>query len=192
MKDNKKKLILATSSKNRELILKRMKVPFVAISPEISEVPKVNEEPKLITKRLSYEKAMFVKKSFRNDYILAADTIVYARRKVIDKTHIKDQAKLNLKALSGRRHRVFTGITFLQADSKYFQYVCTSIVKFRVLSEKDIDDYLSLNEWKDCSGSYSIQGFAESFVEMISGSYSNVVGLPMHIIYKILKNNNLI
>ena len=75
-----------------------MKVPFVAISPEISEVPKVNEEPKLITKRLSYEKALFVKKSFRHDYILAADTIVYARRKVIDKTHIKDQAKLSTPA----------------------------------------------------------------------------------------------
>ena len=67
-----------------------------------------------------------------------------------------------------------------------------SIIKFRVLSENDIDKYLHLNEWKNCAGSYSIQGFAESFIEMISGSYSNVVGLPMHITFKILKNNKLI
>lgn len=192
MKKNKKKLILASSSKNRILILKRMKVPFIAMSPKISEVPKVNEEPKLIAKRLSYEKALFAKKEFRNDYIIAADTIVYARKKVINKTNLVGQAKLNLKTLSGRRHRVFTGVTILQGDSKYFQHVCTSIVKFRLLSDKDIDEYLSLNEWVNCAGSYSIQGFAESFVEMISGSYSNVVGLPMHVIYKILKNNNFL
>ena len=169
-----------------------MKVPFISISPKISEVPKVNEEPRLIAKRLSYEKALFAKKKFKNDYIIAADTIVYARKKVINKTNVVDQAILNLKALSGRRHRVFTGVTIVQEDSKYFQHVCTSIVKFKVLSDVDIDEYLSLNEWKNCAGSYAIQGFAESFVEMISGSYSNVVGLPMHIIYKILKNNNLL
>mgnify|MGYP001410332166 CR=1 FL=1 len=86
----------------------------------------------------------------------------------------------------------FTGITFLKDHDIYFQYICMSIIKFRILSTKEIDHYLTLNQWKDCAGSYSIQGFAESFVEMISGSYSNVIGLPMHITYKILRNNNLI
>ena len=61
-----------------------------------------------------------------------------------------------------------------------------------LLDDRDIEKYLLTNEWKDCAGSYAIQGFAESFVEMLSGSYSNVVGLPMHKVYSLLKTNNLI
>ena len=83
-------------------------------------------------------KKHYLQKKFRNDYIIAADTIVYARKKVINKTNLVGQAKLNLKTLSGRRHRVFTGVTILQGDSKYFQHVCTSIVKFRVVKRQRI------------------------------------------------------
>lgn len=193
MNKNKKinKLILASSSKNRENILKKMKIPFEVFIPEIDEKALLNEKPQQLVKRLSYEKAIVAKRKYKNHNIIAADTIVFARKRIVDKTTDINLAKLNLKILSGRRHRVFTGLTFIKNDNRSYQYVCKSIVKFRVLSENDIDKYLHLNEWNNCAGSYSIQGFAESFIEMISGSYSNVVGLPMHITFKILKNNKL-
>jgi len=191
---NKKinKLILASSSKNRENLLKKMKIPFEVFTPEIDEKSLLNEKPQQLVKRLSYEKAIVAKRKYKKYSIIAADTIVFARKKILDKTTDINQAKLNLKILSGRRHRVFTGLTFIKDDNRFYQYVCKSIIKFRVLSENDIDKYLQLNEWKNCAGSYSIQGFAESFIEMISGSYSNVIGLPMHITFKILKNNKFI
>tara|TARA_B100000700_G_C14754673_1_gene719212 strand:- start:204 stop:782 length:579 start_codon:yes stop_codon:yes gene_type:complete len=185
-------LILSSSSKNRELILKKIRVPFKVFTPKIIEVAYDKEKPQHLSKRLSLEKALQAKKLFKNSFILAADTVVYSRTKIIDKTQNVNQAKLNLMSLSGRRHRVFTGVTFFSNEEKYFQYVSKSVVKFKTLQEKEIDKYLSFNEWKGCAGSYSIQGFAESFVEMISGSFSNVVGLPMHIIYKLFKNNKLI
>ena len=94
--------------------------------------------------------------------------------------------------MSGRRHRVYTGITFFCESGTYCQFTCKSIVKFKLLDDKDIDNYLATNEWNGCAGSYSIQGFAESFVEMLSGSYSNVVGLPIHKVYSVFKNNKLI
>ncbi len=192
MNNKNNKLILSSSSKNRELILKKIKIPFKVFCPEICETSSQREKPQQLTKRLSYQKAVLAKKKFKNEFVLSADTIVYTRKKIIDKTENIEQAKLNLKYLSGRRHRVYTGITFFTNQDRYFQYVCKSIVKFKVLHDKEIDNYLVLNEWKGCAGSYSIQGFAESFVEMISGSFSNVVGLPMHITYKVLRNNNLI
>ena len=168
-----------------------MNISFETFSPEINETPYNDESPKKLIKRLSYEKAMRAKKEYKNDYILAADTIVYASRKILEKTQDINQAKLNLNFLSGRRHRVYTGVTFLTNQDQYFQYVCKSIVKFKILNDKEINKYLDLNEWKGCAGSYSIQGFAESFVEFLSGSFSNVVGLPIHIIYKVLSHNNL-
>ncbi|MDC3024592.1 Maf family protein, partial [Alphaproteobacteria bacterium] len=84
------------------------------------------------------------------------------------------------------------GVTFFNDSGKHYQFVCKSTVKFKLLDDKDIEKYLSTNEWKGCAGSYAIQGFAESFVEMLSGSFSNVVGLPIHKTYTLLKNNNLI
>ena len=169
-----------------------MKIPFEVFTPEIDEKSLLDEKPQQLVKRLSYEKAIVAKRKYKKHNIIAADTIVFVRKRIVDKTTDINQAKLNLKILSGRRHRVFTGLTFIKNDYKFYQYVCKSIIKFRVLSENDIDKYLHLNEWKNCAGSYSIQGFAESFIEMISGSYSNVVGLPMHITFKILKNNKLL
>ena len=192
MGKEKKHFILSSSSKNREYILKKIGVPFTVFSPNISEIALKKENPTQLTKRLSFNKANQAKSKFKKKFIISADTVVYSRRKIIEKTNNVNQAKLNLQFLSGRRHRVYTGITFFTESGSYYQYVCRSIVKFKLLENKEIDNYLSTNEWKGCAGSYSIQGFAESFVEMLSGSYSNVVGLPIHKVYTILKNNKLI
>ena len=192
MSKEKKDFILSSSSKNREFILKKIGVPFTVFSPNISETPLKKENPIQLTKRLSLKKANLAKNKFKKKFILSADTVVYARRKIIEKTDDINQAKLNLQCLSGRRHKVYTGITFFTESGTYYQSVCKSIVKFKLLDDKDIDNYLATNEWNGCAGSYSIQGFAESFVEMLSGSYSNVVGLPIHKVYSVFKNNKLI
>ena len=192
MDKKKKKLVLSSSSKNRKLILEKIGVPFEVFKPGISENPLKQESPIEMIRRLSFEKGSLAKKKFKKKFIISADTIVYSRKKVINKTDDRAQAKLNLKSLSGRRHRVYTGITFFTDSDTYFQYVCKSIVKFRLLDNKDIENYLSTEEWKGCAGSYAIQGFAESFVEMLSGSYSNVVGLPINKTYTVLKNNKLL
>ncbi|MEC8099861.1 MAG: Maf family nucleotide pyrophosphatase, partial [Pseudomonadota bacterium] len=183
MKKKRISLILSSSSKNRALILKKINVPFYKFSPVLDESFFEKEHPRDLTRRLSLQKAIQAKKKYNNLFILSADTVVYSRRKIIDKTSNINQARLNLKLLSGKRHRVYTGVTFFTNKEKYYQYVCKSTVKFKVLDNNDIDKYLHSNEWVGCAGSYSIQGLAESFVEMISGSFSNIVGLPMHIIY---------
>ena len=192
MNKNNKDLILSSSSKNRELILEKIGVPFTIFKPRISEIEFEKENPVQITKRLSFQKASQAKKKFEKKFILSADTVVYSRRQTINKTYDETKAKLNLKSLSGRRHRVYTGVTFFSDTGTYFQFVCMSTVKFKILDDKDIQNYLNRNEWQGCAGSYAIQGFAESFVEMLSGSYSNVIGLPMHKTYTLLKNHNLI
>ena len=177
---------------NRKLILEKIGVSFKVFSPNILEKPLEKENPIQLTKRLSFQKGSLAKEKFKTSFVIAADTVVYSRKKIINKTSDITQAKLNLKALSGRRHRVYTGITFFTESGRYFQYVCKSIVKFKLLDKKDIENYLSTNEWKNCAGSYSIQGLAESFIVMLSGSYSNVVGLPIHKTYFLLKNHKLI
>ncbi len=192
MKKENIDLILASSSKNRELILKKVINSFEIFNPNVNEEVIYNEDPKSVTRRLSYQKAMQARSKFENKAILAADTVVHSRRMILDKTLDKEKAKRNLKNLSGRRHRVYTGVTFITDNNKCVQYVCKSTVKFKVLENYEIERYLCSNEWKNSAGSYSIQGYAESFVEMILGSHSNIVGLPMHIIYKILKNNRLL
>ncbi len=192
MEKKKINLILSSSSKNRIFLLKKIKVPFTVFEPSINEDFYPSESPIKLVNRLSLQKGIKAKEKYKNACIISADTVVYSRKKIIDKTASINEARLNLKLLSGRRHRVFTSVTFFTNSNKYFQYICQSIVKFKLLDEKDIDNYLTTNEWKGCSGSYAIQGYAEAFVDMISGSYSNVVGLPMNITYKILKNNNLL
>ena len=144
MNKNKKinKLILASSSENRENILRKMKIPFEVFTPEIDEKSLFNEKPQQLVKRLSYEKAIVAKRKYKKHNIIAADTIVFARKRIVDKTTDINLAKLNLKILSGRRHRVFTGLTFIKNDNRFYQYVCKSIIKFRVLSEKDIVNFI--------------------------------------------------
>ena len=192
MDTKQKELILSSSSKNRKFILEKIGVPFRIFTPNIIENHLHKESPIQMAKRLSFEKGLLAKKEFKNKFVISADTVVYSRKKIINKTKDLTKAKFNLKLLSGRRHRVYTGITFFTESGKFYQYVCKTIVKFRVLDDKDIENYLCTNQWKNCAGSYAIQGYAESFVEMLSGSYSNVVGLPIHKTYTILKNNNLI
>lgn len=137
-------------------------------------------------------KAQEAYKKYNNHLIVAADTIVYTRRKFLNKTTDKAQAFTNLKTLSGRRHSVFTGLTILDDKKKSIFYLTKTKVKFKVLSNYDIKKYLTLDEWKNKTGSYAIQGYGSFFINFLSGSYSGAVGLPLEKIYYVLREKKIL
>ncbi len=128
--------------------------------------------------RLALEKLASIK---RNDaYVISADTVVAAGVRILPKTHSVAEAEKYLRLLSGRRHLVFTGIGIRAPDGRKASRAVTSIVGFARLDETQIAAYLASGEWQQKAGGYAIQGKAAAFIDYLAGSYSNVVGLPLH------------
>ena len=181
---NNSKFILGSSSPRRLELLKQINLfPDQVIKPEINETPENKELPIFYVKRMAREKMKVVQKNFPNDLILTADTIVYVGRRIIDKTDEKSKAIKFLKLLSGRRHKVSTAFNLYCKDKIDSLRVVTSIVKMKRFSESEIKSYIESNEWIGKAGAYGIQGSAEKFIQFISGSYSNIVGLPLNQVY---------
>ena len=183
----KAKFILASKSPQRLDLLKQIHIiPDLVISPDISERQQEDEDPDKFVLRLASEKALSVSKKHKNNIILAADTAVCCGTRVLEKTKNKTKAQKWLKLLSGRRHRVITGLCILDVNGKeHFRKVMT-YVRFKRLTEKEINAYIKTNEWVDRAAGYGIQGYASSFVISIFGSYSNVVGLPLYDVMQLL------
>jgi septum formation protein len=178
------KFILGSSSPRRLELLKQINFyPNEIFKPEINEDPQKKELPILYVKRMAREKMYVVKKKFPNDLILTADTIVYVGRRIIDKTNEKSKAIKLLELLSGRRHRVSTAFNLYCKDKIDSLRVVTSVVKMKRLTDNEIKSYIESNEWKGKAGAYGIQGSAEKFIQFISGSYTNIVGLPLNQVY---------
>ena len=178
------KFILGSSSSRRLELLKQINFyPNEIFKPEINEDPEKKELPILYVKRMAKEKMNVVKKKFPNDLILTADTIVYVGRRIIDKTNEKSKAIKFLELLSGRRHRVSTAFNLYCKDKIDSLRVVTSVVKMKRLTDNEINSYIESNEWKGKAGAYGIQGSAEKFIQFISGSYTNIVGLPLNQVY---------
>ena len=178
------KFILGSSSPRRLELLKQINFyPNEIFNPEINEDPQKKELPILYVKRMAKEKMEVVKKKFPNDLILTADTIVYVGRKIIDKTNEQSKAIKFLELLSGRRHRVSTAFNLYCKDKIDSLRVVTSVVKMKRLTENEIKSYIESDEWKGKAGAYGIQGSAEKFIQFISGSYTNIVGLPLNQVY---------
>ena len=178
------KFILGSSSPRRLELLKQINFhPNEIFKPEINEDPQKKELPILYVKRMAKEKMDVVKKKFPNDLILTADTIVYVGRRIIDKTNEQSKAIKFLELLSGRRHRVSTAFNLYCKDKIDSLRVVTSVVKMKRLTDNEIKSYIESNEWKGKAGAYGIQGSAEKFIQFISGSYTNIVGLPLNQVY---------
>ena len=178
------KFILGSSSPRRLELLKQINFyPNEIFKPEINENPQIKELPILYVKRMAKEKMEVAKKKFPNDLILTADTIVYVGRRIIDKTNEQSKAIKFLELLSGRRHRVSTAFNLYCKDKIDSSRVVTSIVKMKRLTKNEINSYIKTNEWKGKAGAYGIQGSAEKFIQFISGSYTNIVGLPLNQVY---------
>ena len=160
--------------------------------PNVDETPKDKETPQNLVKRISLLKAEEAHKQYKNHLIIAADTILYSRRRFFHKTTNKILAEKNLKLLSGRRHTIFTGLTILDKTNNKFFYLTKTKIKFKVLNDNEIKKYLKLNEWKNKTGSYAIQGYGSFFINYISGSYLGAVGLPAEKLYYLLKDKKIL
>lgn len=171
-------LVLASASPRRLQLLAQIGVvPDRVLTPDIDETPAGDELPPRYAVRLARAKAAAVPAS--GCLVLAADTVVAAGRRILPKADTEADARRCLGLLSGRRHRVLTAVVLLRPDGNRTERLVTSIVTFAHLAAPQIEAYLASAEWQGKAGGYAIQGRAAAFVRFLSGSYSNVVGLPL-------------
>jgi septum formation protein len=172
--------ILASASPRRAELLARLHVMAAAIDPaDIDESPLKGEQPLPYARRIAAAKAAIVAARHPGAVVLGADTVVAAGRRILPKAEDAATARTCLALLSGRRHRVHSAITVIDGAGVARHRVSTSIVAFKPLTASDIDAYLAGDEWHGKAGGYAIQGYAESWVRMLSGSHSGVMGLPL-------------
>lgn len=177
----KNKIILASASPRRLELLAQVGItPDAVIPADIDETLLKGELPRTFAARLSQQKAAKIHETNKGAIIIAADTVVAAGRRVLDKpVDAKDAARI-LKILSGRRHKVYGGICVIGTDGKSYTRLVETTVSFRRLSDADIAEYIAGGEWEGKAGAYAIQGLASTYVKFLSGSYSNVIGLSLY------------
>lgn len=173
------RLVLASASPRRLDLLARLGVVPDEVAPaRIDETPQAGELPARYAARIAAEKAAAVPRP--GDLVLAADTVVAAGRRILGKAEDEAAARRLLALLSGRRHRVLSAVTLVDAEGRARHRLSTSIVAFKRLSDAEIAAYLACGEWQGKAGGYAIQGRAEALVRAISGSFSGIVGLPLY------------
>ncbi len=175
-------LILASSSPRRLDLLRQIGVEPARIeTPSIDETPAERELPRDHARRLATDKrdAVAARLGQTESYVLAADTVVACGRRILPKAEDADTAERCLRLLSGRRHRVYTGVAVSAPDGRANACVVMTTVTLKRLGSEQLMHYLQCGEWQGKAGGYGIQGRAEAFVTGINGSYSNVVGLPL-------------
>ena len=183
--NNEMHFILGSSSPRRlELLAQIGIIPNQIVSPKIEEKILKNELPLSYVKRIVTKKMSKVRKENPTSLILTADTIVHVGRRILNKTSELKEAESFLKILSGRRHKVTTAFIISSPSYKGKLNLVSSIVKFKRLTLQEIDFYLRTNEWKGKAGGYAVQGMASRYINFISGSYSNIVGLPLADVYR--------
>lgn len=180
------RLILASASPRRLMLLSQVGIEPDALRPaSIDETPRRAEMPRSYVTRLARAKAEAARDLIANDkdlaeaYVLAADTVVTHGRLIFGKPKNVEEALAMLLRLSGRSHRVLTGLCLVTPDDRTRVKVVETRVRFRRLSKEDMESYLASREWRGKAGGYAIQGIGGCFVQKISGSYTNVVGLPL-------------
>lgn len=173
--------ILASSSPRRKELLESIGViPDQILAPHVDETPLKGEDIKAYVRRIALLKARAIHTQNPSAYVLGADTAVEARRQIFLKAETPADARKTLELFSGRRHRVYTAICAISPKGKEVSNLVTTRISFKRLSTQEIEAYISTGEWEGKAGSYSIQGRAAKFVKFISGSYTNVVGLPLY------------
>ncbi len=176
---NSPALVLASTSPRRRELLERIGlVPARIAAPEIDETPLKAERPRDYVARLAKGKALAVERA-PDEVVLAGDTTVAVGRRILEKPADEADLRRMLALLSGRRHHVYSGICVVGTDGKARVRVVDTIVAFKALSAAEIDRYVESGEGMGKAGGYAIQGRAETFVRFLSGSHSNVVGLPL-------------
>jgi septum formation protein len=180
------RLVLGSASPRRVALLAQIGVKPDAVLPaEIDETPRPREGPRALAERLAGEKALATSAiaAEREDLVpcltLAADTVVGVGRRVLPKCETREEAEACLSLLSGRGHRVFTGLALVTGNGAVRRRLVETRLRFKPLSRGEVEAYLLSGEWRGKAGGYAIQGLAGVFVQRLVGSYSNVVGLPL-------------
>ncbi len=188
------KLILASSSPRRAAILTKFGVPF-AVKPSSYEETFTKEHPDIQVLNLSKNKVISLIEAnshLKTSLILGADTCINLDGKIIGKPKSKIEAKAHLLSFSGRTHQVITALTLYNGKTgKYIQEIAVTEVTFIQLSTKEINWYLGTMEWKDVAGSYRIQEKGALLINSISGSWNNVMGLPIRLFYGMVATQGL-
>lgn len=192
-------LILASASPRRQELLRNAGIPFIIEPTDIPEVPAPREKPKDFVERLARAKARIIAQHHLQDFVLGADTTVVVGGEILNKPSDAAEAVRMLRKLSGRTHQVITGVCVITpADltqvrtqnkgprSEIVRSEVTS-VSFESLSREDIDFYVNTGDPMDKAGAYGIQGFASRWISRIDGDYFNVVGLPVALVYRMLR-----
>jgi septum formation protein len=181
------KLVLASGSPRRVMLINQAGIEPDALRPaDIDETPKRGELPRACANRLARAKAeaalelVRIDEELKGSYILSADTVVAVGRRILPKAELLDEATQCLRLLSGRNHRVHTAVCLVTPGQAFRQRLVETRVRFKRLSDEDIEAYLASGEWRGKAGGYAAQGIADSFIVKIVGSYSNIVGLPLY------------
>ena len=181
------KLVLASGSPRRLALVNQAGIEPDALRPaDVDETPKRGELPRACAVRLARMKAdaalamVNLDDELRGSYILAADTVVAVGRRILPKAEMLDEAAQCLRLLSGRNHRFHSAVCLVTPKGTFRQRHVETRVRFKRLSEQDIEAYLASGEWRGKAGGYAAQGIAGSFLVKIVGSYSNIVGLPLY------------
>jgi septum formation protein len=175
-------LVLASSSPRRSELLRNAGISFVVKAADVDETVRSGENPEEYVVRVAVDKAMAVA-SEAGDTVLGADTTVVIDGEILGKPVDNADAERMLQLLQGRRHDVITGICVKKGNDIVRDWAATK-VWFAPMSEDQIREYVASGEPVDKAGAYAIQGLASKFIEKIDGSYSNVVGLPVALVYK--------
>lgn len=180
-------LVLASASPRRLALLEQVGVPVAAMIPSsVDETPLRAEKPAALALRLAGLKAEAVRTTLDQDatmskaLVLGADTVVAQGRRVLPKAETVEQAEACLQLLSGRSHRVYTGLALVTPEKRIYSRVVETRVRFKHLAAQEMSSYLGSGEWRGKAGGYAIQGIAGGFAVKLVGSYSSIVGLPLN------------
>jgi septum formation protein len=188
-------LVLASASPRRQELLRNAGIAFTVQPADIDESPRHGENPVDCAQRLAREKALAVSRSRPQDCVLGADTIVVIDEEILGKPRAAADAARMLRLLSGRTHEVITGVCLvgpvgeLRTENRELRTAYeTTRVTMCEISDEDISEYISTGEPMDKAGAYAIQGMASRWIPRIEGDYSNVVGLPVALVYRMLQD----
>jgi len=192
-------IVLASASPRRQELLKNAGINFVVKPANIPEVRHPGEAPQIFAERMAREKARAVFVGEKDEYVLGADTIVIGGATgvspvqsdlVLGKPESEQDAARMLRLLSGRKHHVITGVCLVAANFEDVRSETTA-VHFAAMSDAEIRDYIATGEPMDKAGAYAIQGAASRWISKIQGDYSNVVGLPVALVLRMLQDHRV-
>jgi len=182
-------LILASASPRRQELLRNAGIPFTAQPADVNETPLAGEAPRDCAERLAREKALAVFRNQPQHWVLGADTIVVIDDTILGKPRDANDAVRMLRLLSGRVHAVISGVCVVGPVASETKTTAseTTLVTMREITDDEIRDYIATGEPMDKAGAYAIQGIASRWIPRIEGDYSNVVGLPVALVYRMLR-----